>query len=254
MSSPLSVESLQEGSRLSAGLQHHGEVDPLAGSSWSTPQTVAGFAKSLPNARLMQVAADELKRRPGGRALDIGCGAARNAVPLARLGWRIVGTDLSWPMLAAARGRAHEEVPGDRLRVVQAPMIALPVRGGAFELVVAHGIWNLARSSDEFRAGLREAARAAAPGAMLFVFTFSRNTLPVEALPVPGERFVFTQFSGEPQCFLTRAELLAELGAAGFVADAGVPLVEHNRPKPGMLSGGAPVIYEGGFRVDHSGR
>ena len=115
-------------------LQHHWEVDPLAGSSWSTPQTVAGFAKSPPNARLMQVAADELKRRPEGRALDIGCGAARNAVPLARLGWRIVGTDLSWPMLTAARGRAHEEAPDDRVHVVQAPMTALPVREGAFDL------------------------------------------------------------------------------------------------------------------------
>jgi SAM-dependent methyltransferase len=237
-----------------ARVQHDGRVDPLAGSSWSTPQTVAGFAKSPPNARLMHVAADELKRRPGGRALDIGCGAARNAVPLARLKWRVVGTDLSWPMLAAAQRRAHDEVPDDTLHVVQAPMTALPVRTGAFDLVVAHGIWNLARSTDEFRAGVREAARVAAPGAMLFVFTFSRNTLPGDVLPVAGERFVFTQFSGQPQCFLTSTELLAELGAAGFAPDPAVPLVEHNRPKPGMLSGGAPVIYEGGFRVDYSGR
>jgi ubiquinone/menaquinone biosynthesis C-methylase UbiE len=202
----------------------------------------------------MQVAADELKRRPGGRALDIGCGAARNAVPLARLGWGVVGTDLSWPMLTAARGRAQEEAPNHRLHIVQAPMTALPTRAGAFDLIVAHGIWNLARSSEEFRMGVREAARVAAPGALLFVFTFSRHTLPPDAGAVPGESFVFTQFSGEPQCFLTGAELLSELGAAGFVPDPAVPLVEHNRPKPGSLSGGAPVIYEGGFRVDHSGR
>jgi SAM-dependent methyltransferase len=215
---------------------------------------VAGFAKSPPNARLMEVAADELKRRPGGRALDVGCGAARNAVPLARLGWHVVGTDLSWPMLTAAEGRARQEVPDDSLHVAQATMTALPVRTAAFDLIVAHGIWNLARSSDEFRAGVREAARAAAPGALLFVFTFSRGTLAADAQPVPGERFVFTQFSGEPQCFLTGAELLAELAAAGFVPDPAVPLVEHNRPKPGMLSGGGPVIYEGGFRVEHSGR
>ena len=202
----------------------------------------------------MQVAADELNRRPGGMALDIGCGAARNAVPLARLGWRMVGADLSWPMLAAARGRALDEAPDHRLHLVQAPMTALPVRARAFDLIVAHGIWNLARSSEQFRAGIREAARAAAPGAMLFVFTFSRHTLPADALAVTGEQFVFTQFSGEPQCFLTAAELLAELGAAGFVPDPAVPLIEHNRPKPGMLSGGGPVIYEGGFRVDDSSR
>lgn len=215
---------------------------------------MAGFAKSPPNARLMHIASEELQQRPAGRALDIGCGAARNAVPLARMGWQVVGTDLSWPMLVAASGRAHDELPDDRLHVLQSPMGALPVRAGAFDLIVAHGIWNLARSSEEFRMGVREAARVAAPGALLFVFTFSRHTLPPDAVPLPGESFVFTQFSGEPQCFLTGAELLSELGAAGFVPDPAVPLVEHNRPKPGSLSGGAPVIYEGGFRVDHSGR
>ena len=215
---------------------------------------MAGFSKAPPNARLMEIAVAELSRRPAGRALDIGCGAARNADPLARLGWRVVGTDLSWPMLTAARGRARAELIDDRLQVLQAPMTALPVCGGAFDLIVAHGIWNLARSADELRAGVREAARVAAPGALLFVFTFSRHTLPSDALPVPGERFVFTQFSGEPQCFLTEAELVAELGAVGFVPDAGVPLVEYNRPTPGVLRGAAPVIYEGGFRVEHSGR
>jgi SAM-dependent methyltransferase len=202
----------------------------------------------------MHAAAEDLKCRPAGRALDIGCGAARNAVPLARLGWRVVGTDLSWPMVTAAQRRAVDDVPNHRLDVVQAPMTALPVQSGAFDLIVAHGIWNLARSAAEFRSGVAEAARAAAPGALLFVFTFSRNTLPPEAEPVAGESFVFTQFSGQPQCFLTESELVAELGAAGFVPDPGEPLVEHNRPKPGTLSGGAPVIYEGGFRVVDSGR
>jgi SAM-dependent methyltransferase len=202
----------------------------------------------------MHIASEELQPQRANRALDIGCGAARNAVPLARMGWHVVGTDLSWPMLAAASGRAHDELPEDRLHVLQSPMSALPLRAKAFDLIVAHGIWNLARSSEELRTGVREAARVAAPGALLFVFTFSRHTLPPEAAPVPGESFVFTQFSGQPQCFLTAAELLAELGAAGFIPDPAVPLVEHNRPKPGSLGGGAPVIYEGGFRVDHSGR
>jgi SAM-dependent methyltransferase len=144
----------------------------------------------------MHAAAEDLKCRPAGRALDIGCGAARNAVPLARLGWRVVGTDLSWPMVTAAQRRAVDDVPNHRLDVVQAPMTALPVQSGAFDLIVAHGIWNLARSAAEFRSGVAEAARAAAPGALLFVFTFSRNTLPPEAEPVAGESFVFTQFSG----------------------------------------------------------
>lgn len=87
-------------------------------------------------------------------------------------------------------------------------------------------------------------------GAGLFVFTFSRHTLPPNAEPVGGEAFVFTQFSGEPQCFLTEVQLVSELGAAGFMREPSVPLSEYNRPGPGTLRGGAPVIYEAAFRRD----
>jgi hypothetical protein len=128
-------------------------------------------------------------------------------------------------------------------------MDRLPVRDRCVELVVAHGIWNLARSAAEFRTAVREAARVSRTGAGLFVFTFSRNTLPAASAPVAGEPFVFTGFSGQPQCFLTEEQLLSELGDAGFRPDASVPLRELNRPRPGTLpTGSVPVIYEGAFR------
>ena len=60
-------------------------MDPLAGSQWSAPGTVAGFAKSAPNAVLMTFAEDERRRAGSAWLLDLGCGAGRNAVPLARL-------------------------------------------------------------------------------------------------------------------------------------------------------------------------
>ena len=64
-----------------------------------------------------------------------------------------------------------------------------------------------------------------------------------------GEPFVFTQFSGEPQCFLTEAQLVAEFGRVGFVRDPSVPFREYNLPQPGALSTGTtPVIYEAAFR------
>ena len=85
-------------------------------------------------------------------------------------------------------------------------------------------------------------------GAGLFLFTFSRNTLPPGAAPLPGERFVFTQFSGEPWCFLTSEQILDELGAAGFVPDPALPLAELNG-RNGMVSSGGPVIYQGAFRL-----
>lgn len=213
---------------------------------------VAGFSQSAPNPTLMDFAAAE--RRQGTRALDIGCGAARNALPLARLGWDVLGLDLSWPMLRAAAERGRQSAPAGRLEFALAPMDQLPIRGASIDLIIAHGIWNLASSSSQFRAAVREAARVARPGAALFVFTFSRTTLQPDDPPVAGEPFVFTQFSGQPQCFLTGTQLVDELAAAGFAPDEAVPLREHNVPRPGAVrAGGPPAIFEGTFRMQGKG-
>ena len=221
--------------------------DPLAGSPWSTAGTVDGFVRSPPNLTLLGFAAEE-RAKGKVRAIDIGCGAGRNMIPLAEQGWTILGTESSWPMLSAARDRARE-APDARVAVALAPMERLPVRSGSMDLIVAHGIWNLARTTTQFRAAVQEAARIARSGATLFVFTFSRHTLPSGAKPVPGETFVFTQFSGEPQCFLTDVELLSEMRAVGFAPEPAVPLTEHNLPCPGQLqSRSGPVIFEAAFR------
>jgi hypothetical protein len=151
-------------------------------------------------------------------------------------------------MLCAARERMR--TVGGHFHGVLAPMEVLPVATGAFDLIVAHGIWNLARSATEFRGAVAEAARAAAPHAALFVFTFSRHTLPPQVQPIPGESFVFKEFSGDPQCFLTEAQLDEELHRVGFVRDPAVPLTEYNRPARGMpRTSGTPVIYEAAYRL-----
>ncbi len=197
----------------------------------------------------MRYAAAELSRPRAADLLDVGCGAARNASPLAAMGWRVLGLDLSWPMVQAARDRARAEKVEERVRLALAPMDALPVRDRCMDLVVAHGIWNLASSGAQFRTAVREAARVCRPGAALFVFTFSRNTFGPEVEPVAGESFVFTEFSGRPQCFLTAGQLIGEFAAAGFVPDPTVPLTEYNLPARGTLrTGGPPVIYEAAFR------
>jgi SAM-dependent methyltransferase len=224
---------------------------PSPAARWDSPATVSGFASSPPNATLMAYAAAERARRgrPIPVALDLGCGAARNAAPLAAAGWHVVGVDLSQPMLDAALLRVRREGLTDRIGLVYAGADVLPLRAQAFDLVIAHGIWNLARSGAAFRQGVAEAARVARPGGGLFLFTFSRNTLAESARPVAGEEFVFTDFSGEPQCFLTEAQIVAELRRAGFRRDPDVALTEHNRASLGRprLTGG-PVVYEGTFR------
>ena len=225
------------------------EQNSVVKSPWDSEGMVAGFARSSPNPVLMQFAAAELRRAPGGRALDIGCGAARNAVPLARQGWKVLGVDRSWPMLVAAAERSRAEGVHDRVQVSLAPMEALPVRDRRVDLLIAHGIWNLAADSGQFRRAVREAGRVARQGTGLFVFTFSRNTFPPGTVPVASESFVFTEFSGEPQVFLTAEQLYAELADAGFTPDPAVPLTEYNRRAEGApRGGGPPVIYECAFR------
>jgi SAM-dependent methyltransferase len=215
-------------------------------SRWSTPEMVRGFVQSGPNETLLRFAEAERQRCTNPLALDIGCGAARNAAPLLSAGWRVVGTDNSRPMLEAGRDRIGNAGKVGAL-FVEADMQALPVLDATADLIVAHGIWNLAASDVQLRTSLREAARVSRVGAGLFLFTFSRNTLPVDASPVPGQRFVFTQFAGEPQCFLTREEILEELGAANFFPEPAVPLTELNR-RTGLMASGGPVIYQGAFR------
>ncbi len=227
---------------------YRASMDPFAGSPWSAPETVAGFARSQPNATLMRLAARERSRAAAKNLVDLGCGAGRNAVPLAGLGWRVLGIDLSLPMLCAASARAPAAADG-RLGVVCGRMDELPCTSRCFDFVVAHGLWNLARSGSEFRRALREAARVAKPGAALFVFTFSRHTLPPDCQPVRNESFVFTQFSGAPQCFVPEEQLLAERGGAGVARAPPVPWTEHNLPRPGALAASrVPVIHEAAFR------
>jgi hypothetical protein len=154
-------------------------------------------------------------------------------------------------MRSAATQRARDDHIADWCHVALARMDNIPVRNDTRDFVVAHGIWSLARSSAEFRWAPGEVARVARPGAGLFVFTCSRNTFPPDTEPVPGECFVFTQFSGQPQCVLTDARLVAELAAVGFRLSPDVAFNEYNRPRPGALrTGPAPVIYDAAFRFD----
>lgn len=208
-----------------------------------------GFVASPPNDRLLRFARAELGRRGGrGKALDVGCGAARNLLPLAVDGWHVMGVDVSRPMLEAAASRIEQDGSG-RVHLAEAAMDRLPAGSATFDCVIAHGVWNLASSDGEFRRAVAEAARVIVPGGALFVFTFSRNTLAPLARPVPGEQYVFTEFAGEAQCFVTAEQLLSELAVAGFTPDADLPLVEHNRPlQSSVVMRAGPVIYEGAFR------
>jgi SAM-dependent methyltransferase len=92
---------------------------------------------------------------PGeGRCLDLGCGTGVALEPLRRLGWSVVGTDVSEDLLDVARERG--------LEAVRAPAEALPFDDGSFDAAVS--IWTHT-DVDDFQAVLRELARVLRPRA-----------------------------------------------------------------------------------------
>lgn len=101
---------------------------------------------------------DELVPPAGRRTLEIGCGEGRVARDLVRRGHRVVAVDTSATMLRYA---VEADPTGPYLR---ADAAALPLRDGAFDLVVAY---NSLMDIERMDAAVREAARVLRPGGWL---------------------------------------------------------------------------------------
>jgi 2-polyprenyl-3-methyl-5-hydroxy-6-metoxy-1,4-benzoquinol methylase len=99
-----------------------------------------------------------------GRALDLACGAGRNAVWLAERGWSVLGADFSEVALENARGLAAER--GVDVEWVQADLREWEPPGRAFDLVV---VLYLQVPGDELSSALANAAEAVAPGGTILV-------------------------------------------------------------------------------------
>jgi len=74
---------------------------------------------------------DRMVTVDGRHVLDLACGPGRHAAHLSQRGARVVGCDLSMPLLTRARARV-----GDRASFVRGDMRALPFASGSFDLVV----------------------------------------------------------------------------------------------------------------------
>ncbi len=75
-----------------------------------------------------------LSKRPIRRILDIACGTARHALELERLGYDVVGSDLSEDMLSRAREKAR--MAGSCIRLERHDMRNLDVGSGPFDAVL----------------------------------------------------------------------------------------------------------------------
>ena len=134
--------------------RRHGEAGPLFGVD--------------PNRFLVA----EVDGLAPGRALDLACGAGRNAVWLAERGWTVTGVDFSDAALENARRLSAER--GVEVEWVQADVRDWTPPAAAYDLVA---ILYLQIPADERRVVHGRAAAAVAPAGTLLVVGHDRENL-----------------------------------------------------------------------------
>lgn len=226
---PLTVATLERWERA---------AKPEGNTMWEDPNVVAAFAARPPDHRLQHLLAGEEEYgavraawseagwRAGGvepRVLDIGCAGGRNTVWLAQQGCDVWALDASFAMVEETRRRLAEllgrEEATRRVRVGAMRSLAAHA-DGSFDLVVALGVLQDARSSEEWHAALAEVARVLRPGGLCLVANFGPDSRPSgEPLsPVPGETDVWVGFGpGERRMTLpSRGGLDADFARHGL--------------------------------------
>lgn len=151
-----------------------------------------------------------------GRALDVGCGAGRNALFLAASGWDTTGVEMLGSAITDARRTA--ETRGLTVRFVQGDVTELPTLGIGedFGLLMDGGCYHTIPASKR-DAYARSVSAVAATGATLIMVGFTRHLAfgmgrdeligrlvgwrLVDAQPVPGEQM--HQYISGPQLMRT---------------------------------------------------
>jgi SAM-dependent methyltransferase len=112
--------------------------------------------------------------KPGGLILDAGCGNGRHALPLARVGYRVVAFDRSALLLAAGR-RSAGGAPWPRF--VRGSYASLPFDTGRFDAILSLGtaLGYLGDRGDQ--RALCEFRRVLIPGGRLVIETLHREEL-----------------------------------------------------------------------------
>ena len=172
--------------------------------------------------------------------LDLACGAGRHSVALAALGARVVGLDLSLPLLRAGKRRQ-----GD-LRLVRGDIRVLPMRSGSLDAVVnLFTSFGYFEHDEEHQAVIGEVTRVLRPGGR-FVLDFLnaprvRDTLVPRDEGMAGGRAVVQErrledqgrfvvktihLTGEDRSFMERVRLYDRSDLERMVTRAGLAMVD----------------------------
>ena len=97
-----------------------------------------------------------------GHTLDVGCGLGSEAAHLHRVGWRVVGVDLS-PVAAATAAERHHGPS-----FLQADLLCLPFRSSSFDAALDRGCFHYLAPEDRLRYS-SELGRVLRPGGKLLL-------------------------------------------------------------------------------------
>lgn len=119
---------------------------------WTESYTSGDYLKQwdyeVPSQELVAIVA-ALGVPPDGVSLDLGCGAGREAIFLARCGFRSIGIDWSEKALEIARGRAREA--GVKVDLRCASVLALPLPDASVDFVNDRGCFHHVAEKDRGR-------------------------------------------------------------------------------------------------------
>jgi ubiquinone/menaquinone biosynthesis C-methylase UbiE len=145
----------------------------------------------LPAPALLQDWVGHLACAPGALLLDAGCGVGRWSVPVASLGYRVSGVDLSPMMIREAQAKARSfDLAPDRIRFQVGDMEHLPFPDARFDGIICLNVLDFVPVPG---IALLELRRVLKPGARMLVATLGayspikyehwRRFLPANTVP-----------------------------------------------------------------------
>lgn len=224
----------------------------------------------------LQGAGAKTKNSSDKVVIDLGCGTGRLALPLAESGYRVVGVDLSFPMLANLKAKVDSELkkvddavqgesPGHRVHPLHANLVELQ---GLRDNVADHAVCMLStlgmiQGRSNRRAVLAHAARMVRPGGQLILHVHRRwaalhepagwrRLVSSSLQSLASKEFEFGdstyKYRGLSDMFMHRfskQELIADLKCTGWeVRDLHLVALDGSRLLNGLRAGGFIVVAD----------